>query len=420
MDDLLAFPAKYDAAARATHGECRFRSAPQRRAQFCQNVMQSKNTAVSKATTHSSSSEATVRPLKVAIVGPSYRYVGGQSVQVDMLLRSWRNDQELQAYFVPADPEMPRLLRWATGIPFLRTLLRQPLYCRILWKQLKTADIAHVFSASYWSFLLAPAPAYWIARKLRKKVLIHYHSGEAPDHLRRSRVARRILKSANCVVVPSGYLCAEFAKFGIQAKSISNVIDTAEFAFRSRSPLRPHIICSRGFHPYYAVEDVVRAFSSIQAQYPAAVLYLLGSGPNEHGIRQLVSALGLSNVKFTGPIPHARIAAYYDRADIFLNASRLDNMPVSILEAFASGTPVVTTAAGGIPWLVEHNRTGLTCEPGNWTVLAEYVLQLLRNPVLASQLAANAREELKKYQWESVRKEWLAIYRSLVGYSISP
>jgi len=53
------------------------------------------------------------------------------------------------------------------------------------------------------------------------------------------------------------------------------------------------------------------------------------------------------------------IGKYYDRADIFINASRLDNMPVSILEAFASGTPVVSTAPEGMRYLVEHGRTGL-------------------------------------------------------------
>jgi L-malate glycosyltransferase len=176
--------------------------------------------------------------------------------------------------------------------------------------------------------------------------------------------------------------------------------------------LRPRLICSRGFHPYYAVEDVVRAFSVVQKTHPNAALCLLGAGPSEQGIREQVRSLQLYEVEFTGPIPHGQIASYYDRADIFINASRLDNMPVSILEAFASGTPVVTTTAGGIPYVVEHERTGLMCEPGNWQLLAEYVLRLLKEPALASRLAENAHEELKKYRWESVREEWLATYRS--------
>ena len=362
--------------------------------------------------------KAQSRTICVSIVGPSDRYIGGQSVQLNMLLQKWSDDAEVDARFIAVDPEPPPLLKWVNRVPVLRTLVREPLYWNALRTKLKGADVVHVFSASYWSFLLAPAPAYWAARAQGKRVLIHYHSGEAPDHLRRSKIARRILKAADCVVVPSSYLSSEFGKFGIRAKPIANIVDTTQFSFRLRHPVRPRLICSRGFHPYYGVEDVVRAFSSVQKQHPEAVLYLLGAGPDEEKIHHLVSSLKLSNVEFTGPIPHARIATYYDRADIFVNASRLDNMPVSILEAFASGTPVVTTAAGGIPWVVEHERTGLTCEPENWALLAEYVLRLLREPCLANQLATNAYEELKKYRWESVREEWLATYRSLAGRPI--
>jgi L-malate glycosyltransferase len=389
------------------------KSVAERYEQLYMEVLAHRSKAEARVRQTSASVMRAFHPLRVAIVGPSHRYVGGQSVQVDMLLRNWRNDREVDASFIAVDPEPPRGLQWVRRIPFLRTLLREPVYWSALWKGLKETDVAHVFSASYWSFLLAPAPAYWIARARKKRVLIHYHSGEAPEHLRRSRIARGILKRADCVVVPSGYLAHVFEKFDLPAKVIANVVDMQQFSFRPRIPLQPKLICSRGFHPYYAVEDVVRAFRAIQDKYPEAVLYLLGSGPSEREIRELVRSLRLSGVEFTGSISHQEIASYYDRADVFVNASRLDNMPVSILEAFASGNPVVTTAAGGIRYVVEHERTGLMCEPGEWQLLAEYVLRLLQEPGLASRLAANAYEESKKYRWESVRGEWLATYRSL-------
>jgi L-malate glycosyltransferase len=389
------------------------RSVAERYEQLYEEVLESKKAVGTDRRGQAFSIAGTVRPLRVAIVGPSHRYVGGQSVQVDMLLRSWQDDEEVQAAFIAADPEIPSALRWVSGIPFLRTLLRQPLYWATLWKDLKEADVAHVFSASYWSFLLAPAPAYWIARVIKKKVLIHYHSGEAADHLQRSWVARRILKRADCVVVPSDYLVDVFARFDLPVTAIANVVDMDQFSFRSRIPLRPRLICSRGFHPYYGVEDVVRAFSVIREKHSHAVLCLLGAGPSERAVRELVKSLRLSGVEFTGAVPHHEIANYYERADIFINASRLDNMPVSILEAFASGTPVVTTAGGGIRYMVENERTGLVCAPGDWQSLAENALRLLREPELARRLSENAHSESKKYRWGSVRGEWLATYRSL-------
>ena len=124
--------------------------------------------------------------LKVTIVAASLQYVGGQSVQADLLLRHWKDDPDVEARFIPIDPTLPSPLRWVEHVPFLRTLVRQPLYLLSLWRGLEDADIAHIFSASYWSFLVAPAPAWMIARLRGKKTLIHYHSGEARDHLRRS------------------------------------------------------------------------------------------------------------------------------------------------------------------------------------------------------------------------------------------
>src|ERR1700676_21646 len=63
--------------------------------------------------------------LKVAIVAASLQYVGGQSVQADLLLRHWQDDPSVQARFIPIDPPLPVLLRWAARVPVLRTVIRQ-------------------------------------------------------------------------------------------------------------------------------------------------------------------------------------------------------------------------------------------------------------------------------------------------------
>jgi glycosyltransferase involved in cell wall biosynthesis len=111
------------------------------------------------------------------------------------------------------------------------------------------------------------------------------------------------------------------------------------------------------------------------------------------------------------------IGKYYDRADIFINASWLDNMPVSIIEAFAAGAPVVTTSPESIPYLVKHERTGLLSAVGDEKALAANVIRLLRDPALAEQLAQNAYQESRKYTWEVVREQWADLYRRLLGRS---
>ena len=357
--------------------------------------------------------------VRVALVGPSLRYVGGQAVQADLLLRHWRDDPEVEARFVAVDPPFPFGLRWAERVPFLRTVVRAPLYWWMLWRRLKDVDVAHIFSASYFSFLVAPLPAHLTARLRGKRTLINYRSGEARDHLEHSSIARNALQSADGLVVPSGYLEAVFRDFGLPTRVVPNFVDLAQFHYRQRRPFRPHLVCTRGFHPYYSVDVVIRAFARVQELFPDAQLDLVGNGPQEGELRELVQELQLSGVSFKGVASRQEIARFYDHADIFINASWLDNMPVSVLEAFASGTPVITTAAEGIRYMVEHERTGLLSPTGDPDALAANVVRVLRESTLATQLASNARDECRRYAWSRVREQWLEVYRSL-GLPLRP
>jgi glycosyltransferase involved in cell wall biosynthesis len=353
------------------------------------------------------------RKIRVAIVAASARYVGGQSVQAELLLRNWRHDRNVAAEFIPIDPPFGFGLRWVERIPFLRTLVRQPLYLWSLWRGLKQADVVHIFSASYWAFLIATVPAWMVARLKGKRTLIHYHSGEARDHLRRFRSTRHLIARMGPMIVPSGYLVEVFHEFGLPAQPVANIVDLRNFSYRERNDLRPRFVCTRGFHPYYGIDVVVRAFAEIKKNFADAQLELVGGGRQENGIRELVRELDLPDVSFSGIVAHHQINECLSRADIFINASCLDNMPVSILEAFAAGTPVVSTSPEGMGYLIEHERTGLLSDVGDFRALAGNAIRLLQEPGLASGLASNAHGDLRRYSWSAVREEWLKIYRAL-------
>jgi len=205
----------------------------------------------------------------------------------------------------------------------------------------------------------------------------------------------------------------------LAAESVPNIVDVSQFKYRERAPLRPHLVCTRGFHPYYSIDVVIKAFAQIKKEYADSQLYLVGGGPLEDEMRRLVADLNLTGVNFWGVASLTEIGRYYDRADIFINASRLDNMPVSVLEAFASGTPVISTAPEGMRYLVEDGRTGLLSQVGDPSALAANVLRALRDPELAHHLSANAMEELPRYQWGCVREQWLRVYRELVPRAVA-
>jgi glycosyltransferase involved in cell wall biosynthesis len=114
-------------------------------------------------------------------------------------------------------------------------------------------------------------------------------------------------------------------------------------------------------------------------------------------------------------VPPDRIWAYYAAADVYLQTPDIDNMPASVLEAFASGCLVVSTDAGGVPAILTHERHGLLVSRNDDEDAARQVCRLLDDPALASRLSAAARESCDVYRWSQLRSQWLALYRGLLS-----
>jgi glycosyltransferase involved in cell wall biosynthesis len=353
------------------------------------------------------------RRMKVAVVAPSLRILGGQAVQADRLLRAWRDDRDVDAWLVPVNPLPPRPLHFALNIKYLRTLVTELTYVPLLVRELARADVVHVFSASYSSFLLAPLPAMLIARALGKPVILNYRSGQAPDHLRRSGIARWAIARVDRNVVPSQFLVDVFRSFGIQASVIPNIVDLDRFRFRQRTPLRPRIVSTRNFDALYNVACTIRAFRLVQDRWPDAALTLVGGGTEDADLRDLVSRLGLRHVEFVGRIPPERIADHYAASDIYLQTPNIDNMPASVLEAFASGLPVVSTEAGGVPAILTHGEHGLLAPLDDHEAIATHILRLLDDPAYAERLTRAAYARVQSCTWAHVREQWLRAYRAV-------
>ena len=357
------------------------------------------------------------RPIRVCLVAPSLSILGGQAVAAQRLLERLRTVPGLEVGFLPHDPRTNALLRLLQRVKYVRTLATTAAYVSSLLRKLPAYDVVHVFSASYWSFLLAPTPAILIGKLLGKRVVVNYRSGEAEDHLTRwRRTAVPTLHRADAVVAPSGYLVDVFARFGIAAESIANFVDPDAVRFRQRSTLRPVFLSNRNFQALYNVPCVLRAFAVIQARMPNARLIVVGDGPERARVHATARELALRNVEFVGPVRPAEMGRWYDAADVYLNASDIDNMPNSIIEAFACGLPVVTSRAGGIPYVVEHERNGLMVDCGDHEALAASALRLLSDSALSTRLIGEGlRDVQEQYTWDAVSERWTRLYRRLAA-----
>jgi L-malate glycosyltransferase len=358
-----------------------------------------------------------VRVIRVALVAPSLDILGGQAVQARLLLDHLNDAGNLVVELIPINPRLPGPFRLLQRIRYVRTLVTTARYVLSLAWRLRRYDVVHVFSASYFSFLLAPTPALALARLAGRPTILNYRSGEADDHLRRwRRSAVPTMKLATRIVTPSGYLVDVFRRHGLEAEPIPNFVDLDRFRFRERPAPRPVFLSNRNFEAHYDVACTLRAFHRIQARHADARLLVAGDGPLRGALESLAASLGLRHAEFLGRVEHEHMPALYDRADVYLNTPRIDNMPNSILEAHASGLPVVTTDAGGIPYIVRHGETALMVAAGDDAAVADAALRLLGDPALATRLARNGLDECRtRYNWPVVRQQWLDLYGQLVA-----
>jgi glycosyltransferase involved in cell wall biosynthesis len=353
--------------------------------------------------------------MRVLLIAPSLEILGGQAVQATRLLASLRREPSVEIEFQPINPKMAERFRWLQRVKFVRTAAMEAIYSWQLVRRVSHFDLIHVFSAGNSSYMLWTLPALVISRLFGKALIVNYRDGQAEEHLSNWRTAATTLRLADRVISPSEYVVRVFAGHGIPARRIFNIIDPTPFVLRWRRQLRPVFLTNRILEPLYNVECVLRAFALIQERYPEASLTVAHDGPSRPGLEKLAVDLGLRYTRFVGRVPHDKTPQLYDAADIYLTSPNIDCMPGSLLECFCSGLPVIATAVGGIPYIVEHERTGLLVEKDDHRGMADCAIRLLEDPDLVERLTRNARAEIESYDAQSIRKEWVALYHEIAA-----
>lgn len=335
-------------------------------------------------------------------------------MQADRLLRQLEAEADVAVQFLAPDAVLPHPLKWLQRLKFIRTFAHSFVYWTRLIATVRDCDLIHVMSASYASFLLVPVPALIVAAIYSRPTIVDYHSGQAADHLRRSRLARYLLRKFDRISVPSDYLVTVFRGFGLSARSMPNIIAFDQITYRRRVHARPLFLSNRNLEPLYNVECTLHAFKLITALYPEAHLDVVGDGRSRFALERLRNTLGLSQVTFHGSVPPDRMGAFYDHADIFINSSQIDNMPLSILEAQAAGLPVVTTDAGGIPLMVEHGVTGLLVRCGDVVGVANAAVRYLNEPDLVTIVSEQAAFSVAHYRAHTIARQWVELYTDML------
>ncbi|HEV3404383.1 MAG TPA: glycosyltransferase [Gaiellaceae bacterium] len=274
-------------------------------------------------------------------------------------------------------------------------------------------------------FFLAAVPAVLLGRLLGKPVVVtEQWSVFLPDDPMSlsptmRRVARFAFEHADVVMPVSSALRDGIISLGTKTdfRVVPNVVDTARFhpavdGTRNGAPRR--LIGIGALYEAKGWEYLIEAIALVARTRRDFQLDLVGDGLQRGELEALVARLGVTElVAFHGWLPKEEVAERLRDSDVFVITSRYDSNPCAVIEALASGVPVVGTAVGGIPDMVADGL-GLLAKPRDPESIARQIEAALDEPE-AWDRAAIARTARERYGIESVGRSFASIYEEVIA-----
>jgi len=310
-----------------------------------------------------------------------------------------------------------RALHFWTQREVLTYLLRAHVKAGELLKSRKY-DFCHAF------FGFPSGLPAWLRRQ-RQPYLISLRGSDVPgfnprftfQYVLLKPVFRRIWRRARFVVANSVGLRALAQSFAPERpmEVIPNGIDTAEFFPAEASATPPtRLLCVSRLVARKGVQHLIEALPAVLAAVPETTLTLIGEGDLTETLQRRCAELGIAErVRFAGYVPHDELPAYSRRADLFVLPSFYEGMSNTVLEAIASGLPIVATGEGGREELLRDNA--LTVPFGAPGPLAEGIVALLRDSERLAAMGRRSREIAGEFSWAAVAGRSLELYRAMLA-----
>lgn len=218
------------------------------------------------------------------------------------------------------------------------------------------------------------------------------------------------------VIAPSRFMRSKFIEGGWPEDKVVFLQNFADDAILDRAANagtdatdreNPYLLFFGRLSVEKGVDTLLRAFDAALPSLPQDMrLVVVGDGPDAADLKTLASSLGCaSRIEFAGYQTGGALQAYVERASLAIASSRWrENMPYSIVEAFAAGTPVVGTDIGGIPELVDEGKTGFICDPGDVQSMADAISRGV-SAFLEQPAYARLQQNCRSYVMENCSRE---------------
>jgi glycosyltransferase involved in cell wall biosynthesis len=279
-----------------------------------------------------------------------------------------------------------------------------------VWLKRKRYSVAQVDVYSGLAFLWAEL----VCRSLRmakKPYVLTLHGGNLPVFAQSSgKRVRRLLEGSSAITTPSEYLLQHMRPYSKNLVLLPNPLDLTKYPFRQREHPAPNLVWLRAFHDTYNPSLAIRVVALLVQDLPGVRLLMIGPDKGDGSYaatKDSAVKLGVAeHIQFPGAVPKDETPHWLQQGDIFLNTTRVDNTPVSVLEAMACGLCIISTNVGGIPYMLQDEYDALLVPSNDDAAMAKAVQRILVEAGLAERLSRNARRKAEQFDWPNILPTW--------------
>lgn len=214
-------------------------------------------------------------------------------------------------------------------------------------------------------------------------------------------------------------------KFKVPVEALSNGIDLSRFT-SGKAPAeiyarygipknKPIVLYVGRVDPEKSLEVLIKAFNLVLLKNPEAHLVVVGDGASRNDLEKLAEKLGIEeHTHFLGRVVGDDLPMLYRTGKVFAITSKTETQSIVVMEAMATGLPVVAVQAGAIPELVKNGKTGYLCQPDDPTVTARSIVRILKNDSLRQKFSKTALKNIQKHDIAYTLTRFEAIYEDVV------
>ena len=243
------------------------------------------------------------------------------------------------------------------------------------------------------------------------------------------RLMKGVLRNCSDITAVSSFVKnIVVRKFSIsedRIKVIPNGVNTRKFAhycngtaIREKYHIKDNellVLTVQRLHPRKAVQYFLKVISKISKSEDRMKFMIVGDGPEKAKLMNLSRTLKIEDkLVFTGFVPDSTLPSYYAACDIFTLHTLYEGLGVVLLEAIASGKPVVTTIAGGTIDVIQNGVNGLLVKPKDVNAFANAILTLAKNKDLRIKMGERGRKmAVDKFDWEKIAEKYIQVYKNI-------